>query len=228
MSRWCLAACFLIAACGKPSPVLEPTETVAGRTSTEWSVSWWQWAYAQPTTNHPLLYEGAGDFCATGQPAADVFFLGPTFGGDAVRGCTVPANRTLVFPITVGEDSNYPMDNPQRTTAQLVQAAKENMDSVSSLHLELDGEPLIGGTVSDFARFRQTASFPVVVPNIADSIVRTYFMIDFAGTIPLAVSDGYWILMRPLPAGAHTLKFSAALSVPAPFQSGVEYRLTVK
>ena len=228
MSRWFLAACFLMAACGKPSPILEPTETVAGRTSTEWSVSWWQWAYAQPTTNHPLLYEGAGDFCSTGQPAADAFFLGPTFGGSAVRSCTVPANRTLIFPITAGEDGDYPTDSMQRTSAQLMQATKANMDSVSSLHLELDGEPLIGGAVADFARFRQTASFSVVVPNIPDSIVRTYFMIDFAGTIPLAVSDGYWILMRPLSPGTHTLKFSAELSVPAPFQSSVEYRLTVK
>ena len=196
-----MACSLLLVACGRSDLVVEPTEMVAGKTYAQYVPTWWQWAYTQPAKNHPLVYSEGGDFCGTGQPSGEVFFLGPTFGGEAKRPCTVPAGKTLLFPIAVSEQNNFPMDPIQRNNTQLEAAARRSIDSAKLLRVELDGKGLIGGDVAAFSRFRQKAQFSFTVPDVPDNLLRGALGIDYAGTISVAFTDGYWLMLKPLPPG---------------------------
>jgi hypothetical protein len=58
---------------------------------------WWNWAMSRPD-GVDVISDIDGTWCAYAQPD-DVWFLAGTFGGPAVRSCTVPAGRPLVFPL---------------------------------------------------------------------------------------------------------------------------------
>jgi hypothetical protein len=49
--------------------------------------------------------------------------------------------------------------------------------------------------------------------------------IGFGGTFSPQVSDGYWIMLAPLSAGAHTIHFKGILN--GGFESEVTYFLTI-
>jgi len=221
-------ACTMSVACGRADLVVEPTETVAGKSAAQWAPAFWQWAYSLPAKDHPLVYDGTGDFCGTAQPQGEVFFLGPTFSEKAVRPCTVPANKTLIFPIAAVVENNFPKDPIQRSATQLETAARRTIDSAKQLRAEIDGRDLVGDEVADFARFRQKATFSFTVPDGPDNFLRGALGIDFAGSIAQAFTDGYWLMVKPLPPGSHTLRLEAELAFPDSFQSSVEYKLEVQ
>lgn len=60
--------------------------------------AWWTWAASSPSGRNPVE-DRTGAFCAAGQQPEGLWFLAGTFGGEAVRRCTVPAGRTLVAPL---------------------------------------------------------------------------------------------------------------------------------
>jgi len=79
----------------------------------------------------------------------------------------------------------------------------------------IDGTP-----VADLTKFR--VSSPVFTFTAA---IGNVFGIPPGTT--RSVADGYWVLMRPLPPGSHTISFGGAFP-PAEFTPAVTYALTVQ
>ena len=120
---------------------------------------WWEWVYAQPAMNvggtntYPLL-DSTGAYAAVGQengigPGNKYFFLAGTFGGPATRTVTVPAGKTLFFPVINSELDNLPFvgsDTPPTnyTVPELRAMAKAYVDATipDSLYAKLDGVPV--------------------------------------------------------------------------------------
>jgi hypothetical protein len=203
-----------------PAPqIVPPSVNEFGNPYAEWSARWWQWLLSIPADKNPNLDE-TGAHCAEGQ-TGQVWFLAGSFGGSAVtRSCTVPGRKDLLLtPLNgvFGEldpvvgDCTDPSDCDM--TALRKQAAA-NVDNPQVLEVSIDGVQ-----VQNVAQYRVTS--PVFNAFFPPGAI---FGIS-AGTHGPLVSDGYWLLLKPLSPGAHTIHFKGVSSTG--FVVEVTYQLTV-
>ena len=205
-----------------PNPgVLPPHAGAYGMTYGEWSAAWWEWVTSFPADQNPLVPEVEVD-CELGQ-AGPVWFIAGTTGGTAVRTCTVPAGKAIFFPI-VNYLNDYPCPDPTFQPAPgqsledfLTEGANFFIDQVSGLEVEVDGAPL-----QNLFDYRATSELFTFTGD--PSLVA--FDACITGTPQSGVSDGYWVLLRPLAVGEHTIHFSGEIEVFG-FEMDTTYHLTV-
>jgi len=186
--------------------LLPATELVAGRSQEEWSVAWWQWAGAFDTQNSPVA-DRTGVLCGRKQ-AGPVWFLAGTYGTKrTVRSCTVPKGRYLFFPLV-----NYAVmpGSPQTRCDEVKRDARSMTDNAAWLLLELDGVRVQG---LEAHRLAPQKCFDAGLRS--EERVRIY---------PSA-ANGYYVMLKPLSPGMHTLNFGGGL--PSMMQA-VTYTLTVE
>jgi hypothetical protein len=199
--------------------IVQPTQKYAGKTYGQWSAAWWQWAANISEPNSPVTDDTGAD-CAVNQNGP-VWFLAGTTEGSATRRCTVPPGKAILVPIINGECSTVEGDGT--TEAELRACAEDLMDHVTQTSASVDGTAIDLGPVSQ-GRFRfQSPLFTITfAPNNG-----FYPDGSVAGT-GQAVADGFWLLIRPLPKGQHTIDFQGtAVFGDVVFQVGVHYDLTV-
>lgn len=118
-----------------------------------------------------------GQFCDTSQHDPKVWFLAGTLGGSATRRCSISKERAILFPI-ISSAFSYAVDPQLKTEQELTKAVKEDIDKVTKLAVILNDI-----VIKDLQRFR----------------IRSEPFEDVINGIPtIAVSDGYWIFLRPL------------------------------
>jgi hypothetical protein len=179
--------------------VVPPDGIVDGQPLTAYADRWWQWAYAMPQSESPIVDE-VGSFCHLGQ-SGPVWFLAGGYGSSKIqRSCTIPSGRHLFFPIINFVQLAYPARMEDCPWMQ-AEAARNN-DSFVYLKVFLDGEAL-----------EEPERFRLASVDCFDPFVRTP---PQAGAPPdaLAATDGYWIMLRPLPPGPHRLEFRAFYTNP--------------
>ena len=87
--------------------VVPPDGIVDGQPLTSYADRWWQWAYAMPQSESPIVDE-VGTFCHVGQ-SGPVWFLAGGYGSSKIhRSCTIPAGRHLFFPVINFVQMLYP------------------------------------------------------------------------------------------------------------------------
>jgi hypothetical protein len=193
-----------------------------GNSSGEWSARWWQWALSILAATNPGLDE-TGASCAEGQSGPVWFLAGAFFGGVFERACTVPPGKALFLPIVNAAfgaavfDCEPTQPGVPCNITVLRAAAAASMDPVT-LEASIDGVPI--RHVRDYRV--QSPVFSVTLPegNVVDVPSGTY--------APM-VSDGYWLMLAPLSAGAHTIHFTSSITG-GPFagtETEVTYHLTI-
>ncbi len=200
------------------STIVQPTEKYAGKTYGQWSAAWWQWAANIARPNSPVD-DPTGANCAVSQKGP-VWFLAGNTGGTTTRSCTVPADKAILFPIINAECSEVEGDGT--TDAELRTCAKLLIDHVTETSASVDGTAIDLGPVSE-GRFRfQSPLFTITfAPNNGFDVMP--------GT-GKAVADGFWVLVKPLSAGQHTIDFHGTAPFPEfdfTFEVDVHYDLTV-
>lgn len=202
--------------------VFHPGSHPYGMPYGEWAAAWWQWAYSLPVDDNPLFDE-TGEKAGNGQ-SGRVFFLAGVINdsGTVTRTITVSQGQALFFPILNFENDNYcPPNDPPLGEEELRAGAAAMMDDATDLALEIDGVSL-----RHPEQFRtQSPVFSVTFP---DNNVFQHFDCDVpAGTYDLFVDDGYYVMVKPLASGEHTIHFHG--SVPsADFTLDITYYITVK
>jgi hypothetical protein len=211
------------ASIGDPNPRILPiTSRPFGLSYGQWGAAWWQYVYSIPVPTNPLL-DQTGAQCGTGQAGRKVFFLVGVLNvsGTATRNCTVPAGTMLFFPLTNYEADNFcPPISPPLDVAGLQAMAKSSIDAVTALEADIDGVQI----TNPFGyRAASPGAFTITFP---DNNLFQYFgcLTITAGSYAPFVSDGYWVMLAPLPPGAQTIHFSG--SVPG-FTLDITYHLTV-
>jgi hypothetical protein len=191
------------------------------------AVAWWQYALGQPKATNPLL-DPTGANCAKGQ-SGPVFFLTGTSGSGTVTRdeCTVSGRRALFFPLMNAFDVHTPGDGLD--TPRLVYKDFQSYEfRADTLYASVDG-----------VRVRNLD--PATTPYRAcaapeASCAPESFSLTFpgdnlfglpAGTYAPAVQDGYYLLLRPLTRGWHTIKFGGTGNFTTPFTQEITYRLRV-
>lgn len=183
----------------------------------DWAAAWWQYVFAIPADDNPLL-DATGGKCAVGQTSGPVFFLVGSFVGPVTRTCTVPRGRALFFPIINFECSTVEDGLAEAGLRQCAGGGGDAFDP-RSLKVLLDHRP-----IQQLDQYRaQSPVFGFTLPP--DNIINKP-----AGTSE-SVTDGYYVMLRPLSPGNHVVHFEGACatgSVCAGFSQNVTYNLTVQ
>lgn len=197
--------------------VYEPAAKVEGKSCAEWSAAWWQWSLGIKKDKNPVL-DKTGTLAGVGQDGP-VWFLAGNVGGATIRKCVVPASKPLFFPVLSSVDG-APLDkvDEKRHLAEV----KSEMDRATDMEATLDGKPISG-----LERYRIRSDFFTFTgpDKAADALFE-----EAAGK-QRAVSDGYWVMVKPLPPGKHTLRFKGKLKAvngKEPFDLDVTYELIVE
>ena len=164
---------------------------VDGVTFGELTARWWQWAERMPIA--PFL-DPDGRLCDIDQEGS-VWFLAGTDGTfNAKRTCVVPKGRHILVPIinmrysSTRQHNGKPLPLPCQV---LQQSAAVNNDRLGSAIVLIDGVRVTN--VAQY-RVRSKGCFPLIAGNEESE--------------PTA-ADGYWLLLKPLSPGQHTLTIGA-------------------
>src|SRR3954468_8285076 len=170
--------------------ILPPDAIVDGRTIGEWTVEWWNWVYAQPTNQSPLI-DNDGSHAAAGQHAGNLFLLGNTARpGQVTRQITVPEGRYLFFPVRYVSLDNVDFPVPL-SAEELRDSAAGVVALMANLHVVIDG------TSIDVLPHRVTSPvFSYDFPT-TDNIESFVSGQPVQGLVDPIVSDGYWIMLEP-------------------------------
>lgn len=190
-----IVASLLAAATGLSfeSIAVRPDVVVQGRAQEDWSRAWWRWAASFDGDTSPIA-DSTGSLCHLKQNGR-VWFLAGTYGSHRVtRTCHVPKGKFLFFPLI-----NYAV-MPTHSDGQVCEAAMMKArvitDEPAVLVLEVDGKRVPG-----LERHRQATQ---------DCFDMAAHSRSGAGSFPSA-ANGYYVMLRPLAPGTHTLNFGGSL-----------------
>lgn len=201
--------------------IIQPGNAKAqtGKTYGEWSVAFWKYFSEIPLENNPTV-DPTGANCNF-QQTGSVFFLVSTPGGSATRNaCHVPAGKVLFFsPLTIAslrlvdKQPEISLRNYNQSfinSTQEIQISIDGTDIRTLVSLEPRITPLRAASPDGF--------FSIFAP------VNNIFGVA-PGQSYEAVADGFYLMVAPLPPGAHTIKFGG---VSRNFAADVTYNLVVE
>ncbi len=172
-------------------------ESPLGRSWEKWVELWWQWCYSFPESNSPLT-DLTGQYSESRQSDDAVWFLAGTSGGKAERTCAIPKNKAIFFPILNNIISFY-TDPLLKTRSELDMYAKLDLDNTNFISVKIDGLDI--PNVDSYRIHSQVFPIDVQNKNNKELRVRTE-----------AISDGYWLFIRPLRSGKHKIEFKGEKS----------------
>ena len=193
------------------NPGIFPINSVPdGKSYGNWTAAWWQWELSVPAAQNPDE-DTTGGYANLNQ-GGPVWFLPGTFGDQTypvVRNISVPAGKELFLPVYPWIFGSCAGDcdpsNPGVTCdiPTLRQAAASAATSVltGSMEVSIDGVP-----VREVSQYRalSPSGFSVTLPP--DNVLQFLGVSsDVAGTYTPQVSDGYWLMLRSLSPGKHTV-----------------------
>lgn len=173
--------------------VLPQASSAAQAATPELAARWWQWAMASPRALSPVA-DRTGERCAVGQ-SGNIWFLAGSFNGSPIqRRCVVPAGKMLFFPI-INMVRFAPAKGNKLSCAKAKAEAALNNDTAIDLFATLDGQPM----AANLKQHRISSS----------KCFNVFAHADWSGTYNSypSATDGYWLLLKPLPPGRHLLKF---------------------
>jgi hypothetical protein len=216
---------LLFAQKGDNNSILYPTDSQPfGMTYGDWSVAWNQYTFSIPASINPIL-DLTGAYCSVAQSSGPVFFLSASvFSFPVTRTCTVSAaGKALLLPVAFAECSTvepppFHGNDPQelRTCA----ATFSDGIGVDTLKVTVDGKK-----IHDLKLFRAQSPFYDFIMPAHDNILGLEGV-----TSGSSVSDGYWVMLKPLSRGFHVIigeaQFVSGPGAGPPFS--VTYNLTIQ
>ncbi|AJX30737.1 hypothetical protein [Burkholderia oklahomensis] len=207
------------------SAVYPPGTTAIGLSYGDLSAAWWQWLFAIPTgpgTDQNPQDQGSGSVnCSINQTAPVLFLTGSGSGTAVNRTCSsnISTTTSFLFPLINVECSTQDQPPFHCTDAASCRRCAEsfaNLIDPSSLTASVDGISLLNPPTQNFRAESPFFNFTTPSNNILGS----------KGGPGMSVSDGYWVMLKPLPPGKHTVTFRG--SIPSfNFTQNVTYTITV-
>jgi hypothetical protein len=184
-----------------------------GKSWEDWTSRWWRWFFSTPMENHPA-YDETGEKSHVNIFDGNVCFLAGTTGGRAERTITIPAGKGVLFPV-INVATSYSENPSLRTEGEMISFVHAHMKDIAKKEASIDGENV---NISEKHRVRSN-SFEFCFPSnniygVRDGQTR-------------GVGDGYWLFLRPLLPGTHSIRTSGAC-MSGRIQIDVNIRLIVK
>lgn len=163
-----------------------------GHTWQYWTTRWWRWFLSIPKANSPAIND-TEEKSWVNQPDPNVWFLASSIGGSVDRTVKIPSGKAVLFPVINVTISNSE-DPTLNTDTDMISFVRRHIDDIVKKQANIDGEDLL---ISE--KFRvQSPPFNFTYPP--DNI----FGAQEGPT--RGVGDGYWIFMRPLQPGKHSIR----------------------
>ena len=188
------------------SLVIDPDDVVFDHPQAEWAEAYQQWIAAFPRGASPVT-DTTGELCAARQDG-DVWFLAGSEGTAPVeRRCSVPPGKTLFVPLAGTVERS---GNRQPDCGAMARIAADHLTRVGMLSMTVDGQALY-----NLASFRQATGdcFAPGLRQVPRSSAKT------------SLADGWAVMLRPLPAGPHTIVVGARFDATV---FSTTYRLDVR
>jgi hypothetical protein len=151
----------------------------------KWTSLWWKWLNSIPRSQNPAI-DNSGGSSALNQRYAEVWFLAGTYGGSVKRTCKIPYGKCILFPI-IASLFSFATDPHLKTEQDLLSTVKKDISKIQCLSLTIDG---------------------IIFEDLLKLRVQSEIFGDMInGKVTKAVSDGYWVFMKPLPMGIHKIHF---------------------
>jgi len=197
--------------------VLKPTENIGGQPQAAFVSQWWQWVMRLPDGVR-AYQDPSGAQCGLNQ-SGPVWFLAGTEGTDEVaRECTIPGGRYLLLPVIAAIGHSKP-GHPLSCT-QAKAAAQNDHGPLQQAQVILDGKAITG-----IEHYRQQSS------ACFDAFANAKYLDHPESYMPSA-TDGYWLMLRPLPAGIHHLsvraRYGSTKAMPDGLEQVFEYELHIQ
>lgn len=176
-------------------------EKPLGESLESWAIKYWRWWATVPPgyeTNSCVMYS---------VPNASMVFLINPYTMNYQGNCDIPSDRYILVPLLVGEcDPTLPVIKTGKIE-ELWKCAQAADEPFESWNVVLDneiitrnwGNKVVNPDLIQRILVRNSAQFMIEIPENNQFDVK-------AGTYP-AVVDGYYLVLKPLPPGEHTLKY---------------------
>lgn len=187
--------------------VVAPDQTLFGKSYGELVNEWTNWLSREPFATNPA-FDPDGRFCDLNQRGR-VWFLASNFGGVVDRTCEIPAGKAIFISVGgafVSFAPEFPAaDDPCLQLGSTVAKVRCDVNNDVPVAPDISLEAVLDGTpVRDLFAYRAQSlpkGFTLRVPNPS-------FLTDL-GLAPgdrfPAVADGYFLFLKPLAPGPHTL-----------------------
>lgn len=169
-----------------------------GKGYSEWSEEWIKWAFSITKQCNPVT-DDDGRNCAQGQ-RGPVWFLAGTLGGSVKRRCVVPRGSAILFPI-VAKECSFAEDKDLKTESELIARTNEAMNNVTNMKATIDNTDLLS-----LHQYR-------IHSRVFDLTFPKNNIYGVEPGVTKSVTDGYWIILKPLSLGKHKIYFSAEVSL---------------
>ena len=201
-------------------PVYAPHSTVRGETLAQWSADWWKWAYSMPVSQN-ALFDTTGAQAFRGDVGKAFFLAGVIdVSGTATRNIELPSGTPVFFPVVNFEIDNAGIPPTTFSTQELRDQAAAFINGVNELHASVDGQAIPGL----FSRREISPVFSYTLP--ANDNIAQFFGVNISGPVSGAVADGYYVMLKPLSPGQHTVNFGGA-NPSAGFSLDITYNIDV-
>jgi len=78
--------------------IISPTESILGKSFSDWTVSYWQWILPIPTDKNPY-YDRTGEYSNINQNKGVYFFTNAPENSRVYRKCNVPLGKIILVPL---------------------------------------------------------------------------------------------------------------------------------
>jgi hypothetical protein len=187
-----------------------------GKTYGSWTVEWWRWALAIPKSINPIV-DRTGENAGVNQQYEGVSFLAGKMASEdralPNRYCTLPTEKSILFPV-INCESNQ-LEHPElRTHEDIIQRVKKDEDTI------IKKECYVDDTLIPAQRIKSD-------PSIFELSMVDDNLFTVKGGSTYASADGYWVFLKPLPIGKHTISFQGSCEY-GRLNSGAIYHLEVR
>ncbi|HEY7082361.1 MAG TPA: hypothetical protein VH500_21945 [Nitrososphaeraceae archaeon] len=181
-------------------PIFHLDSNPFGVTYGQWTIRWWNWALSTPVEVNPVL-DCSGQYANVNQ-SGPVWFLAGTVGDKnkiADRTCSIPLGKAILFPVinyicTYNKSEPIFFDNND-----LIRRAGKDIDDIVIRNADLDCKPIkVYRVFSD--------------PYIFQLNVMGENILGIPQGTSKAAADGYWVFLKPMTDGAHTIRFHGSCS----------------
>lgn len=177
-----------------------------------WAAKWHQWLISSPQQENPAA-DSSGTFCAIRQ-SEPVWFLAGSLGDSVERTCEIPYGKDILIPVIVSSCDDGDFMQPV-TPEFLTSCAKQDNNNV------LKKEVLIDGTKIPDSEIHRVTTSQFAIQYPPDNIFGA------APTKAHTVVDGFWVFLKPLNRGPHTISFNA-VTPPNPATGAMGFVVDVK
>jgi hypothetical protein len=190
-----------------------------GRSYSQWAAAWWTWAIETPASVNPLLDTTGADI-AVNQTDHVWFLAGALGSGTVVRTGRIPAGTALFFPLTNLFYGAFLTDPDSTKTEAFIRSQVACIEG-AGLSVTIDGK-----TVRCPNQYLEESSiFAVHLP--VDNIFGVTPDQVPELTLDPVVDEGYYLFLRPLPPGEHTIHWVVTPLGSCAGPLDVTYHLTV-